>query len=154
MSSVQVGPRLCLALVLFIGAVWAWAGLDKLTGLDEFRRTIHAHGILPDRYSAFLAVIPAVEVGFGFAIVAFGAGSRRAWVLISTLLLLGLFTAYLLAVPAHTRAAAGCGCGLRVIPLTERLPWWPWARNGGLALAHVAAMLLPLTRDAAATPTV
>jgi hypothetical protein len=108
----------------------------------EFREIVAAHEVLSGSLKVAAASLGLIEAGIGFAIVAAGGGARRICVLLPSLLLLAVVSAYLAFVPAEVLSSVGCGCGLgRSNAGGYSWSWINWGANFIMAALHVPLLL-------------
>ena len=98
--------------VCLIALLWIWSGILKLLAPDAFRAVIVSHGVLPSSLVGPASRgVPFVEVCLGLAFAWFyGRRTPTIRLLMASLALVSVFSAYLAAVPAQIIAETGCGC--------------------------------------------
>lgn len=127
----------------YLAATLLLSGVVHLIRFGAFSAVVSAHGVLPDRAAAPVALVVAVaETGLGTAaaIAAVRGGAPPALFAAAAVLGVG-FIVYLRALLARPDTAVGCGCTPLAAPLTPAslLPGGMLAAVAILALAATAA---------------
>lgn len=127
----------------YLAAALLPGGVVHLARFGAFRAVVRAHGVVPNRAAAAVALLVAVtETGLGAAAVVAAVRSSLPPILFAAAAVLGVgFVLYLRALLRRPDTGAGCGCTPLPAPLAPAslLPAGMLAVVAILALGAIAA---------------
>lgn len=123
MKKIVASKYLALAFRLYIGGIFIYAGMYKISYTAEFAETIASYQLAPYWAVNFLAlVMPWLELICGILLV-FGVKSKSATAIITGMLALFIVAVFLVLV---RKIPIGCGCFSSV---EEPMSWTTLARD-------------------------
>ena len=141
MAALAHDPLAILTASLLLAAVFARGAWHKLSDLDMFRVILDAYELLPQRLSNAIApILGGVE---GLTALCLLLPPMRFAGAIGAMFLLAAYAVAIAVNLQRGRFDIDCGCG----GAGEGLSWLLVARNAGLILLGVVAMLAPSTRN-------
>lgn len=140
--------------VFFIMLLWVIPGFLKVKDISAFMSVVEQHEVIPEQYEPLLMWVGPGELVMGLLLVfVMGSELRKPFgklVLLSSMILIGVFTYYLTLVDPVVLQTSGCGC-LSDYRIASGIPdgarYFAYGKNLILLILHVVALLGPAMVD-------
>lgn len=140
--------------VFLIMLLWVIPGFLKVKDISAFVNIVEKHEVIPEQYESLLIWVGPGELVMGLLLVfVMGSELRKPFgklVLVSSMILIGVFTYYLTLVDPAVLQTSGCGClsDYRIASgLEDGARYFAYGKNAILLILHVVALLGPAMVD-------
>jgi len=140
--------------VFLIMLLWVIPGFLKVKDISAFMGVVEQHEVIPEQYEPLLMWVGPGELVMGLLLVfVMGSELRKPFgklVLVSSMILTGVFTYYLTLVDPVILQESGCGClsDYRIASgIEDGARYFAYGKNAILLILHVVALLGPAMVD-------
>lgn len=140
--------------VFLLMVMWVIPGFLKVKDISAFMNVVEKHEVIPEQYEPLLMWVGPGELVMGLLLVfVMGSELRKPFgklVLLSSMILTGVFTYYLTLVDPVVLQESGCGClsDYRIASgIEDGARYFAYGKNTILLILHVVALLGPAMVD-------